>query len=161
MVHSILDFSLHNLLNNYILEETKKSRSDFTHDELIEMDFMEFMEVCSEDELNQVITKERIDSYHRFLGEDLIDQQGTGLVSHQAFSGWFMHKYPERSISLLDLLSNEMHADIQTILEFYSEEFEEGEDLFYNDLVEFTNLTRHTKRRLNVVLIQWSKNYEG
>lgn len=125
--------------------------------------------------LFQEVTKRRIYDWEMENGECFIDQN-CYIIEPRAFSGWFMHKYPTYSLSLLQRMQENENFCTQDFMEVYEEmlypeltdeEVESGNkngvdfdekmeswrDVFFDDVSEFVNLTYNTKKRFNEALL--------
>ena len=106
----------------------------------------------TEEEANQTITWERFRDFHCEVGEDYLDQTGHGDI--KILVGWLLHKYPDFSLDILDVV-NCKYPSLNDLIELECYEYDEdrGVDPFYDDFAEFCNQTKHLKRRVNTVLI--------
>lgn len=109
----------------------------------------------TEEEANRDITFERFEEWHNEVGEDFCDQVGH-LFNEKIFGGWLLHKYPEKSKHILELLNNKFCdvLSLQEIFEDNSAEGNGGDKTFYTDFAQFLNQTEKAKKRVNQILIQ-------
>ena len=110
----------------------------------------------TEEEASKSITLERFDDFHYEAGEDFIDTVSSANDERVAltFLGFAMAKHPEWSKEILISLQ-ETHPYTQLVQEVYRDLTDDAEEeLFYSDFAEFLNLTIHSKKRVNQVLIQ-------
>ena len=112
----------------------------------------------SEEELNQDITFDRIDDYHGEVGEDFLDQHSS-LSNRHMVLGFMLAKFPEIAEEILKE-ANSRYGSANGL--YYSLPYDEGEayEKFYTAYAEFCNLTVHTKRRVNQILVQILEHYK-
>lgn len=105
----------------------------------------------------ELITKDMIDNYHYVAGEDFIDQtehlfNGTTLSSFMA--GMRQQIAPALWVEMNETRDNKRTYSVQQTLGLYEDIFgyEEGTELFYEDLVVALNTTTVSRKRALKVL---------
>ncbi len=132
---------LYNILNKEISPRYK----------LPSFDFDEVIVVLTDEEKQENITLDRINSYHRSVGEDFVDQNES-VTDYRTFCGYILHKYPIWNNEIIEIL-NKQYGGFNDINTLYQEK-ELTEDDFYSDFAEYCNLTVTTKARVNQILIE-------
>lgn len=112
----------------------------------------------TEEELNREVTWERFREFHYAAGEDFLDQTGEG--NEKVFGGWLLHKYPNHSAEILDVV-NSTFGSCLDFREIEPLDYDEEKDIdkLYIDFAEFTNQTVAQKHRVNTVLIIVTEHY--
>lgn len=117
----------------------------------------------TQEEATREVTFERFVEFHLEAGEDFLDTTGEGDAA--IYGGWLLHKYPECSKDILDVMNkNRGYLEINTFLEVGGLYVDEGDgseayEKFYTDFSTFCNQTVHLKKRVNQVLIQLIEHY--
>ena len=114
----------------------------------------------TKEESEREITLERFRRFHYDVGEDFIDC--TGIGSELIFGGYLLHKYPEKSSQILDIINEKgKFLEITSFCEVDGLGYDEKEDIdmVYQDFADFCNLTVHLKKRVNQVLTQLVEYY--
>lgn len=109
------------------------------------------------EELSQPITLERINEYHREIGEDFTDQQSIG--EPLIFAGFLLARYPDKAEIIIRLANS--RPDMLALQEVFGEEgTDETSDAFYTEYCEYINYTTYSKAEVNKVLLSTKEHYK-
>ena len=118
----------------------------------------------TEEELMVPVTMERICAYHYEVGETFLDQHES-IVNHNLLCGFLLAKYPNDAQEIIYSSNFGGALDIHEFSFYENYDTDDNQDGALEeslvDFCEFVNLTVHSKKRINEILITVERHHGG